>query len=110
MMPFSRGLRRRRRNRLVRSYFFVSVVLIAGGLVSAGLLEIYFRYTEGVEQIGLAQQEAAAGAALRIEQFIQDIATTMKAVTKSADVRSRKQIPMDYEFELKRLFYLAPAI
>ena len=30
----------RRRQRLVRNYFFVSAILIAGGLISAGLLEI----------------------------------------------------------------------
>ena len=74
-----------------------------------GLLEIYFRYKEGLEQIGLTQQDAAAGAALRIERFVQDIATTMKAVTKSPDIRSSKK-RIDYEFELKRLFFLAPAI
>src|SRR5215813_2298473 len=109
-LPFLQVFRRGDRRRLVRSYFLVSAILIVGGLISAGLLEIYFRYMEGLEQIGLAQQEAATRAALKIEQFIQDIATTMKAITKSADVRSQKQIPTDYEFELKRLFYLAPAI
>jgi signal transduction histidine kinase len=97
------------RQRLVRSYFFVSAILIAGGLISAGFLEIYFRYKEGMEQIGLIQQDAAAGAALRIERFIQDIATTMKAVTKSPDTRSSKKSTDDV-FELKRLFFLAPAI
>ena len=104
-----RIFRTRRRERLIRNYFFVSVILIAGGLISADLLEIYFRYKEGLEQIGLTQQDAATGAALRIERFIQDIATTMKAVTKSADIRSSKK-RLDYEFELKRLFFLAPAI
>ena len=49
----------------MRNYFFVSVILIAGGLISAGLLEIYFRYNEGLEQVGLAQQDAANGAALQ---------------------------------------------
>jgi signal transduction histidine kinase len=99
----------RKRERLVRKYFFVSVILIAGGLISAGLLEIYFRYMEGLEQVGIAQQDAASGAALRIERFIQDIATTMKAATKSAELSSSK-ISKEYEFELKRLLYLAPAI
>ena len=99
----------RRRQRLVRNYFFVSAILIAGGLISAGLLEIYFRYKEGLEQIGFIQQDAANSAALGIERFIQDIATTMKAVTKSPDIRA-SQKRTDYEFELKRLFFLAPAI
>src|SRR5215470_2873661 len=109
-LPFLQVFRRGDRRRLVRSYFLVSAILIVGGLISAGLLEIYFRYMEDLEQIGLAQQEAATSAALKIEQFIQDTATTMKAITKSADIRSQKQIPIDYEFELKRLFYLAPTI
>jgi signal transduction histidine kinase len=87
----------------------VSAILIAGGLLSAGFLEIYFRYKEGLEQIGLIQQDAATGAALRIERSVQDIATTMKAVTRSPDTRSSKK-RTDYEFELKRLFFLAPAI
>ena len=104
-----RVLRSGDRQRLVRSYFLVSAILIAGGLISAGLLEIYFRYKEGMEQIGLTQQDAAVGAALRIERFIQDIATTMKAVTRSPDNRLSKK-RTDYEFELKRLFFLAPAI
>src|ERR1051325_9598253 len=98
------------RQRLVKSYFFISAILIAGGLISAGVLEIYFRYKEGMEQIGLIQQDAAVGAALRIERFIQNIATTMKAVTRSPDIRSSSKKRTDYEFELKRLFFLTPAI
>jgi signal transduction histidine kinase len=97
------------RQLLIRSYFLVSVLLIAGGLITADLLEIYFRYMEGVDQIGLTQQQTATGAALQIERFVQDIATTMKAVTKSPDIKSPKK-RIDYEFELKRLFFLAPAI
>ena len=60
-----RIFRTRRRERLIRNYFFVSVILIAGGLISAGLLEIYFRYKEGLEQIGLTQQDAATGGGLK---------------------------------------------
>jgi signal transduction histidine kinase len=101
--------RSRRNERLVRSYFLVSVLLITGGLISAGLLEIYFRYHEGLEQVGLIQQDAANRAALRIERFSQDIATTMTAATKSAEITS-PEISREYEFELKRLLFLAPAI
>jgi signal transduction histidine kinase len=97
------------RQLLIRSYFLVSALLIAGGLITADLLEIYFRYMEGVDQIGLTQQQTATGAALQIERFVQDIATTMKAVMKSPDIKSPKK-KIDYEFELKRLFFLAPAI
>jgi signal transduction histidine kinase len=102
-------LRHRRRERLVRDYFFVSVLLIAAGLLSAGFLEIYFRYIEGLEQVSYAQQDAATAAAFRIERFVQETATTMKAATKSADLSSFR-IPKDFEFELKRLLFLAPAV
>jgi signal transduction histidine kinase len=108
-LSFVRIFRRRRRERLVRDYFFVSVLLIAGGLVSAGVLEIYFRYAEGLEQVGYTQQDAATAAALRIERFIQDVATTMRAATKSADLSSSR-ISKGFEFELKRLLFLAPVI
>jgi hypothetical protein len=108
-LAFIRIFRGRRRERLVRNYFFISVILIAGGLISAGVLEIYFRYVEGLEQVGSMQQDAASAAALRIERFIQDIATTMKAATKSADLSSSR-MSKEYEFELKRLLFLAPAI
>ena len=36
----------RRRGRLVRHYFLISVLLISGGLITSGLLEIYFSYQE----------------------------------------------------------------
>jgi signal transduction histidine kinase len=108
-LAFIRMFHSRKRERLVRKYFFVSVILIAGGLISAGLLEIYFRYVEGLEQVGSTQQDAATAAALRIERFIQDVATTMKAATKSAELSSPR-ISKEYEFELKRLLFLAPAI
>ena len=35
----------------MRHYFFFSVILLAGGLISSGLVEIYFRYQENLEQL-----------------------------------------------------------
>jgi signal transduction histidine kinase len=101
--------RRRRSGRLLRHYFLISVLLIAGGLITSGLLEIYFRYQETQEHLAILQHEAANVAALKIERFIDDIETAMKAATKFQDI-ARRGITPDYEFELKRLFYLAPAI
>jgi two-component system, NtrC family, sensor kinase len=94
----------RRPGRLLRHYFLVSVILVAGGLISSGVLEIFFRYRESKEHLALLQQEAAAVAALKIERFIQDIQTAMKAAAKGEGAAP------DFKFELKRLFYLAPAI
>jgi signal transduction histidine kinase len=101
--------RRGGRERLVRDYFFVSVILLAGGLISSGLVEIYFRYQENLEQLTRAQQDTVVGASLKIERFLQDVVTTMKATTKSRDI-TPNGISLSYEFELKRLLFLEPAI
>jgi two-component system, NtrC family, sensor kinase len=102
-------LGRRRRGRLVRHYFLISLLLITGGLISSALLEIYFRYRESQEQIARLQHEMAALAAVKIERFVQDIATAIRAATKTREVAQSKISP-EYRFELKRLLYLAPAI
>jgi signal transduction histidine kinase len=100
---------RRRRGRLVRHYFLISLLLIAGGLISSAALEIYFRYRESQEQIALLEREAAAVGALKIERFIEDIATAIRGSTKSREVM-HSRVSSEYRFELKRLLYLAPAI
>jgi signal transduction histidine kinase len=100
---------RRRRGRLVRHYFLISLLLIAGGLISSAALEIYFRYRESQEQIALLEREAAAVGALKIERFIEDIATAIRGSTKSREVM-QSRVSSEYRFELKRLLYLAPAI
>jgi signal transduction histidine kinase len=105
-IPAFRG---QRRGRLLRHYFLTSVLLIAGGLIASGVLETYFRYRESMEQLAFQQREAANVAALKIQTFIHDIETAMKAATKYQNTGGQ-EITADYEFELKKLFYLAPAI
>jgi signal transduction histidine kinase len=101
--------RERRRGRLLRNYFLISFVLLAGGLITSGLWEIYFRYQEIRAHIALAQQEAAAGAAARLGQFIQELHRSVTATTRSREV-SAKGLSPDYQFELERLLLIAPAI
>ena len=98
----------RRHGRLLRHYFLISVLLIAGGLIVSGLLEIYFRVHENREQLALLQKEAATVAAIKIEKFIQDVETSMRSAAKGLDIG--RQTSSDYRFELKRLLFLAPAI
>jgi signal transduction histidine kinase len=100
---------RRRRGRLLRHYFVISVVLIAGGLITSNLLEIYFRYHESREHLAILQREAAAVAAVKIEQFIRDVETAMKAASKGQDI-AQGDLSSNYKFELRRLLFLAPAI
>jgi signal transduction histidine kinase len=98
-----------RRGRLLRNYFLISFVLLSGGLITSGLWEIYYRYHEIREHIALAQQEAAAGAASRLGQFVQEMHRSMTAATRSREVTALGFTP-DYRFELERLLLIAPAI
>jgi signal transduction histidine kinase len=108
-LPFLLVFRGRRRGRLLRHYFVISVLLIAGGLITSGALEIYFRHHESREHLALLQREAAAVAAVKIERFIRDVETAMKAASKGQDI-AQGDLSSNYKFELKRLLFLAPAI
>src|SRR3989304_7368908 len=91
-----------KRGRLVRNYFLISVVLISGGLITSGLVELYFRYQESWEHLARLQHEITAGAAFKIERFIQEIEHTLRATTKSREV-TEKGLSPEYHFELRRL-------
>jgi signal transduction histidine kinase len=108
-VPFLPPLGERRRGRLVRDYFLVSVVLIGGGLITSGLIEIYFRYVESQEQLALLQREIAAGAAFKIDRFIQEIHNTLKGATRSREIAPKGLTP-DFRFELEKLLLIAPAV
>ena len=108
-LAFLQIFRGRHRGRLVRHYFFISVILISAGLITSGLLEIYFRYKESQEQITLLHQEAAAAAAFKIERFIQEIESAMKAATRSREIALKGLTP-EYKFELEKLLIVARAI
>ena len=99
----------RRRGRLVRHYFVISVILIGGGLITSGLLEIYFRYRESHENLTLLQHEVAAAAAFKVEQFIQQIETALRTATKSPEI-ARKGLSDEFQSELTRLLLVTPAI
>src|ERR671914_697353 len=100
---------RQRHGRLVRHYFVISVILISGGLISSGLLEIYFRYQENYNSLNLLQQEIAAAAAFKAEQFIRQIEAAMEMATKSPEV-ARHGLSGDLHSELTRLLLVTPAI
>jgi signal transduction histidine kinase len=108
-LPFLRLFTGRRRGRLVRDYFFISVVLIGGGLITSGLVEIYFRYLESREQLALVQQEVAAGAAFKIERFVQEIHNTLRGATRSREI-APKGLTAEFRFELEKLLLIAPAV
>ena len=110
----------RPRGRLLRRYFLISFVLLAGGLVTSGLFEIYFRYLETREHIALLQQAAAVGAAVKIGQFLQETEGLLTGAARSRDVASaspglnvrplRQLFDQTMARELERLLLIAPAI
>jgi signal transduction histidine kinase/HAMP domain-containing protein len=108
-LPFFRNVGAPRRGRLVRDYFLISVFLIGGGLITSGLIEIYFRYQESREQLARLQKEIAAGAAFKIEHFVQEIHNILKGATKSRDI-APKGLTADFRFELEKLLLIAPAV
>ena len=99
----------RSRGRLVRHYFATSLVLISGGLIVSGLIELYFSYHDTRDHIALLQQEMAKSAAFRIEQFILGIERGMRATAKTRDMAVEGLSPK-YKFELERLLLISPAI
>jgi len=108
-LPLLQAFRGHRRGRLVRHYFFILVVLIGGALLTSGLLEVYFRYQESWEHVSVLQQEVAAGAAFKIQRFIQDIEHTMQGATKSRGI-ALNGLSQEYRFELEKLLMMAPPI
>ncbi|MGH7845764.1 MAG: sensor histidine kinase [Candidatus Binatia bacterium] len=101
--------RGQKHGRLVRHYFFVSVVLISGGLITSGLSELYFRYQESSAHVAQLQQEITSGAAAKIEQFIKEIERTARGATKSRELTAKGLSP-EYQFELRRLLIISPAV
>jgi signal transduction histidine kinase len=99
----------RRGGRLVRRYFFISVLLVGGGLITSGLLEIYFRYQETRENLGQLQNEVTAAAAFKIERFVQEIHNILKAATRGRDI-AQHGLTSDYRAELEKLLLVAPAV
>jgi len=78
-------------------------------LITSGLVEIYYRYHENRDQLGQLQKEIAAGAAFKIEHFVQEIHNVLKGATKSRDIAPKGLTP-EFRFELEKLLLIAPAV
>jgi signal transduction histidine kinase len=96
-------------SRLLRRTFVIALVLVSGGLISSGVLELFFRYRESVEAIEALQREMAQGAAFKIQQFVRDIEKTLRASTQAQEIIAAGLTEV-YRFELIKLLKVAPAI
>ena len=99
----------RQRGRLMRDYFLVSVLLVGGGLIASGAIEIYYSFQESQEHLADVQREVATGAAIKIERFVQEIHNTLKGATRSREI-APKGLTNEFRFELEKLLLTAPAI
>ena len=95
--------------RLVRRTFLIALLLVCGGLLTSGVVELVFRYRESVEAIGALQREMAQGAAFKIQQFVQDIAQTLRASSQTQEIVTGGLTEV-YKFELLKLLKVTPAI
>ena len=95
--------------RLLRRTFIIALVLVSGGLLTSGAVELFFRYRESVEGIWALQREMAQGAAFKIQQFVQDIEKTMRASTQTPDIVTAG-LTKAYRFQLLKLLKVTPAI
>jgi len=96
-------------SRLLRRTFLVAFILVSGGLITSGAVELFFRYRESVEGIGALQHEMAQGVAFKIQQFVQDIEKTLRASTQTPEIVS-SGLTEAYRFQLIKLLREAPAI
>jgi signal transduction histidine kinase len=94
---------------LVRRYFMTSFLLVSGGLLSSGLVQIYYSYAEALQQLALLQQEKADGAAFRIEQFFSSIEQGLRTAAKSRELVLTGISP-DFRFEMSRLLNVLPPL
>src|SRR5882724_8388314 len=104
VVPGSKGS-----GRLLRRTFVIALVLVSGGLLTSGVVELFFRYRESVEAIEELQREMAQGAAFKIQQFVRDIEKTLRASTQAQEIIAAG-LTEAYRFELIKLLKVAPAI
>ncbi|HSF32950.1 MAG TPA: GAF domain-containing protein [Candidatus Tectomicrobia bacterium] len=95
--------------RLLRRTFVIALLLVSGGLLSSGVVELFFRYRESIQTIEALQREMAQGAAFKIQQFVQDIEKTLRASTQAQEIVTAG-LTEAYRFELIKLLKVAPAI
>jgi signal transduction histidine kinase len=99
----------RRGGRLLRTTFAAALLLVSGGLIASGAVELFFRYRESVAGIAILQREMAQGSAFKIQQFVQDIEKTMRASSQTEETISRG-LTKAFRFQLLKMLKNATAI
>ena len=84
-------------------------MIISAGLITSGLLEVYFNYRDSWNHFSVIQKEIAGSTAFKIEFFVQEIERTMRATTRTREI-VREGLTGEFKWELRRLLVNAPAI
>src|SRR5574341_288092 len=98
-----------RRGRIVRRYFLVFAVLVGGSLLTSAIVEMTFRYRETRQNIDLVHRQMGELAALRIWNYIDDIAKAIQLTAQAREVIEHG-ITERYVFDLRNLLKNVPAI
>ena len=96
------------RGRLFRKYVVIFIALVSGALLTSGLVEAYFVYTENQAAVIRLQRERAEAAASSILQYLGETERLLGWVALSPPdgVQAVERRRADFE----RLLELAPAI
>ncbi len=97
------------RGSLFFKYAIPLVVLVMGGLVISGLVEIYFSYQENKSALARIQHEKAAAAAIRIERFVRELEHDLSWIAQTP--WGPRGVPIDQRrLDSLRLLRQVPAI
>ncbi len=98
-----------RRGRIVRRYFLVFALLVGGSLAISAVVEMGFRFQETRRNLDLVHRQMAELAALRIRNYIEDIAQAVRLTAQAREVVEHG-ITDVYVFDLRNLLKNVPAI
>jgi signal transduction histidine kinase len=98
-----------KRQRLFRKYVVVLVLLVSGALLTSGIVQLVFNYQENQAALVAVQREKAAGAAGRIEAFVEEIQRVMAGAVATPATTGALLIEQQ-RTDLLRLLRQAPAI
>src|SRR5262245_62487409 len=98
-----------KRGRIIRRHFLIFALLVGGSLVLSVLVEMGFRFQETRRNLDAAHQQMAELAALRIKNYIEGVAETVRLAAQPRHLADGR-ITDDYAFELRKLLRAVPAI
>src|SRR5262245_37341572 len=98
-----------RRSRIVRRYFLIFATLVGGSLVASIFVELAFRFQETHRNLEVVHRQMAELAALRIQNYIDDVAQTIRLAAQPRRLVNGR-VADDYATDLRSLLKNVPAI